>query len=461
MSNTVRIEQEILGAILLDEGAFWEVSDYLTPESFASKDHQGIYRAMADLAGGDRAIRAAALATRLNDLEDGTPALVYLAKLVEIAKAAKAEGGIPVAENAEDLARAHVNRQILAVAKRIEKAASSAAADPFEILDGAVSQLSDLVHAADQQIERSIGQVAGEVRTWLQDAIDKDGIGLTTGLHTLDGMIGRIVPGDFALLGGSPGAGKTSLAMQIALHVAKTEPVAFFELEMEARSLLLRTVASETGISVRTMTEGVKDGQFSSATDALQRLTGRKLFLVAQRGMTITQIESRIRSMKRRHGIRLAFVDHIGIIKRPSKFSIKGHEKDFANAEDLMELARSLHVPVWALCHLTKASRQKDGDPEPTMEDFSGGGMEQHADLMLCNFNRHDWLERNKPKTGGKAMENWVAELGHSKDRMEIFKLKDRRGQMREKRKLHWDGARTRFADIDDRATQTEMEMLP
>lgn len=461
MSNTARLEQEILGAILLDEGAFWEVNDYLTPESFASKDHQGIYRAMSELASGDRAIRAAALAIRLNDLEDGTPALVYLAKLVEIAKAGRAEGGIPIAENAEDLARAYVNRQILAVAKRIEKAASAPAADPFDILDGAVSQLSDLVHAADQQIERSIGQVAGEVRTWMQDAIDKGGIGLTTGLHTLDSMIGRIVPGDFGLLGGSPGGGKTSLAMQIALHISKTEPVAFFELEMEARSLLLRMVASETGISVRTMTEGVKEGQFNSATEALQKLTGRKLFLVAQRGMTITQVEARIRSMKRRHGIKLALVDHIGLVKRPSKFNVKGHEKDFANAEDLMELARSLGLPIWALCHLTKASRQKDGDPEPTMEDFSGGGMEQHADLMLCTFNRFDWLERNKPKTGGKAMENWIAERRHAEGRMEIFKLKDRRGSMREKKKLHWDGARTRFADIDDRATQTEMEMLP
>lgn len=461
MSNTVRIEQEILGAVLLDEGAFWEVNDYLTPESFASKDHQAIYRAMADLAGGDRAIRAAALATRLNDLEDDTPALVYLAKLVEIAKAAKAEGGIPVAENAEDLARAHVNRQILAVAKRIEKAASSAAADPFDILDGAVSQLSDLVHAADQQIERSIGQVAGEVKSWLQDAITKGGIGLNTGLYTLDDMIGRIVPGDFILHGGGPGSGKTALAMQIALHISKTEPVAFFELEMEARSLLLRTVATETGISVRTMTEGVKEGQFNSATDALQKLTGRKLFLIAQRGMTITQVEARIRSMKRRHGIRIAFVDYLGLIKRPGKFRLREHEREFDNAEDMMELARSLGIPIWALCHLTKASRMKDGDPEPTMEDFGGGGMEKHADLMLCNFNRHDWLERNKPKAGGKAMENWVAELGHSKDRMEIFKLKDRKGQMRERRKMHWDGARTRFADLDDRATQTEMEMLP
>jgi replicative DNA helicase len=461
MSNTIQSEREILGSILLSEQAFWEASEFLQPDSFTTKDHQAIYKAMSELARSDRAIRASALATRLDELEGGTPPMVYLAQLLEVAKAAKENGGVPVAENAEDLARAYVKRQIVAMLKRAEKSASSPTADPFEILDGVISQASDLVHDADQQIERSVGQIGGEVRTLLQHAIDSQGIGLTTGLLTIDEMIGRIFPGDFVLLGGMPGGGKTSLAMQMALHVAKTEAVGFIELEMESRMLLLRTVASETGISVRRMLEGVKEGQFVSATEAIQRLSSRKLHMIAQRGMTITQVEARARSMKRRHGIKALFVDHLGLIKRPGKYRLNKHEKDFDNAEDLMELGKALGLPIIALCHLTKAARQKDGDPEPTMEDFSGGGMEQHADLMLCTFNRFEWLERNKPKTGGKAMENWLSERQLAEERMELFKLKDRKGAMRQRKILHWDGSRTLFADIPDtRSNFQQTELL-
>jgi replicative DNA helicase len=449
MSNTHRSEQEILGAILLDESAYWEASEFLQPEAFTSKDHQAIYRAMAALANNDRAIRATSLSTRLDAMEGDTPALVYLAQLVEIAKAAK-ENGFKVVDNAEDLARAHVKRQAAAVARRVLKMTEETTSDPFDILDAMIGQASDLVHAADQTIERTVGQVGGEVRHLLQDAIKSQGIGLTTGLLTLDNMIGRIFPGDFILLGGMPGGGKTSLAMQIALHISKTEPVGFIELEMESRMLLLRTIASETGIPVRKMLDGVKEGQFVSATDAIQRLSERKLHMVAQRGMTITQVEARARSMKRRHGIKALIVDHLGLIKRPGKYRVAKHDKDFDNAEDLMELGKALGLPIIALCHLTKAARQKEGDPEPVMEDFSGGGMEQHADLMLCTFNRHDWLLRNKPKTKGKAAEDWQAELRTSEERMEIYKLKDRKGAMRERRILHWDGARTLFSDIPD-----------
>lgn len=455
MSSTLQTEKEILGEILLAEEAFWDVADVLSPASFVSKDHQAIFSAMSDLARSNRAIRATALSTRLNTLSDDLEPLVYLSQLIEVANKARERGAVSVVENAEDLHRAFVKRRTLALLKLVDKEANSATTDPVEVLEKLISEASDLIHDADQKSERNVAQVGADVSALVQKAVQDRGIGLTTGLHTVDDMIGRVFPGDFILFGGMPGGGKTSLAMQIALHVAKTQPVAFIELEMESRMLLLRTVAGETGIPVRRMLDGIRDGEFGKITDAIQGLAHRKLNIVAQRGMTIAQIEARIRSMKRRYGIKLAVIDHLGLIKRPGKYRVNKHEKDFDNAEDLMELGKALGIPILALCHLTKAARQKDGDPEPTMEDFSGGGMEQHADLMICTFNRHDWLLRNKPKIKGQAAENWQAELRTSENRMELFKLKDRKGAMRQRLVLHWDGARTMFSDL--KVTPTDM----
>jgi len=444
----LQTEREILGEILLSEEAFWDVADYLTPASFASKDHQAIFSAMSELARSNRAIRATSLSTRLNTLADDVEPLVYLSQLIEVANKARERGEGSVVENAEDLHRAYVKRRTLALLKLVDKEANSATTDPVEVLERLISEASDLIHDADQKSERNVAQVGADVSALVQKAIQDRGIGLTTGLHTLDDMIGRIFPGDFILWGGAPGGGKTSIAMQIALHVAKAEPVAFIELEMESRMLLLRTVAGETGIPVRRMLDGVRDGEFTKITDAIQGLAHRKLHMVAQRGMTIDRVEARIRSMKRRYGIKLVVIDHLGLIKRPGKYRVAKHDKDFDNAEDLMELGKALGIPIIALCHLTKASRQKEGDPEPTMEDFSGGGMEQHADLMICTFNRHDWLLRNKPKTKGEAATKWQGEVRNTENRMELFKLKDRKGAMRQRLIMHWDGARTLFSDL-------------
>lgn len=454
--SSIQIEKEILGAVLLSEANFWEVSDFLEPKAFASKDHQAIFGVMTDLANANRGIRATSVASRLGSMESGTEPLVYLSGLLDMATKQAESDPVPLVENAEDLARDYVKRRFAELGKWLVKQSESATADPYEIADGIIGQASDLVHAADQRVERSLTQVGHDVTALLQQALNQGGIGLTSGLVSLDAMIGKIFPGDFILLGGMPGGGKTSLAMQMALHIAKKESVAFIELEMESRMLLLRTVASDTGVSVRKMLDGVTEGQFASATAAVQNLSGRKIHMVAQRGMTITQVEARIRSMKRRHGIKAAFVDHIGLIKRPGKFRMNRADKDFDNAEQLMELGKAIGVSIIGLCHLTKMARQKEGDPEPTMEDFSGGGMEQHADLMLCTFNRWEWLQKNKPKTNGKAMETWAAECMNSLNRMEVFKLKDRKGAMRERKILHWDGERTLLSDVGGQQERME-----
>lgn len=454
--SNLQAEKEVLGAILLAEPNFWGVSDILEPACFSTKDHQAIYRAMADLAKEDRAIRTTAVANRVGAFSDGSEPTPYLSALIHLAKQASADGPIPLEEYADDIARSFSKRQIKTLAERMMKEAESPTSDPLAILDSALTDASDLVRATDRVVERSIPQVGDDVKILLQEAVTSQGIGIGTSLITVDEMIGGLFPGDFVLLGGEPGGGKTSLAMQIAMHVSQKEHVGFIELEMENRMLLLRVIAGQTGISVRQMMGGVNDDQFEKISNSIQQLGNHKLSMIASHRMSIAQIEARARSMKRKNKMKLLIIDHLGLIKRPGKYRLQKHEKDFENAEQLMELGKALGVPIICLCHLTKAGRQKDGDPSPTMEDFSGGGMEQHADLMLCTFNRHQWLEKNPPTAAkGAVKQKWDEDIMMSKNRIELYKLKDRKGPMRERVILHWDGKRTRFQDLG--SVQTEL----
>lgn len=255
----------------------------------------------------------------------------------------------------------------------------------------------------------------------------------------------------------------SDMLRMVAQHVGRPvengnpDHVGFYELEMDNRALMMRAIAGETGIPSRTLLSGVSTGQFENVSDAVQKLAHRNLSMIARRGMTIGRVTAHMRAMKRRHGTKLFIIDHLGLIKRDDRYRMAKHEKDFANAEELMNATKALGVTTIILCHLTKSARQKE-QPEPEMEDFSGGGIEQHADIMLCNLNRHEWLDKHRPPTmSGKAGEKWQEDRRSSEGKIEVYWLKHRLGKGYGRVILNCDGVRTRFSDIVDESAQQEL----
>lgn len=461
-SNT-KAEREILGAILLSEQHFWEGPEELEPEAFHDPDHRAIFQVMMNLAHANRQITQSAIITRCQSLPSGQPIVGMLSALQHEAKTQMEDRGLFIAENAADLAQLHTRRQIMRMMDDIGKKAEKGDSKPDEILDLLIANASDLVRTSDRVIEKSMRQIGHEAQKAVADAMSNPA-GIRTGLKTLDDQVCPFIPGDFVLLGGSPGSFKTSFAMQIALHVSKPprdsaegSHVGFYELEMDNKALMMRAISGETGIPARRLVSGVSNGQFENVSEAVQTLGKRNISMVARRGMTIGRLAAHMRAMKRRYGTTLFIVDHLGLIKRDDRYRMAKHEKDFANAEELMEVTKALGVVTICLCHLTKSARQKE-TPEPEMEDFSGGGIEQHADIMLCNLNRYEWLEKHKPPVmSGKTGEKWLEDRNRSEGKIEVYWLKHRMGKGYGHINLNCDPVRTRFSDIIDDSAQQEL----
>ncbi|MEM7303383.1 MAG: DnaB-like helicase C-terminal domain-containing protein [Pseudomonadota bacterium] len=444
--NTFDIERLILGAVFIDPTCFWELSLVLEPSAFSDKEHQRIYSAMKEVGEANNQITLQSVAFKTGELK-GEPALAFLG--ATLAAAQGEDHAVPVMEYAHTLNEAYTKRKLREVAQSALEEVSKVETNPFGLIESMMGELSQLARDGNRASEKTFDQVGVEVLQMVNEANQQSGFGLDTGLRSLDDLIGRFYPGDLVLLGGAPGSAKTSLATQISMHISMHNHVGFFELEMQAKALLSRTVAGACSLSVREMMEGVTEGQYTRISDYLNKEKGRRLNLIAQMGISITELCARIRAMKARENTEIVFVDHLGLIRRPKDRS-KPHEIAFANAQDLMELGKHLNVTIVCLCHLTKGARQKM-DPEPTMEDFYGGGIEQHADLILCNFNRWEWLQKNPPQSNSAAIKGkWDNDCGNSQGRIEIHKLKDRKGPANEMRQLYWDGSRTLFQDIPD-----------
>lgn len=440
--NNLGIEKIVLGAILLNEENYWHISDVLSIDLFGSEDHQKIYAIIHELATDSRAIRVPIVAGRIGSLSDGQDPEAYVSMLLHVATR---EDSIPLRDYAFELRSGATRRKVIALAENMIKTAGDLKYDPDQIVDRASERLADISRAAAIEHEFSVSSTLQQIVSSASST--STDMSLRPCLQGLEEMMGYIPMGSLLLWGGAPGSGKTAMAMQQLLFSSVSHPSSLFELEMDNVSLVARSVAGETGVSMRDIMRGLNDRQLERLIEAQRFFANRRLTIVSPSKMTIQQIRSRAFAHKRKFGLDLLAVDHLKLVERPSKTRMDPVERAYENARDLKALAKDLKCVVIGLCQFTKAARQKE-QPEPEMEDFYGGSLEEHADIMLANFNRNDWLKRNPPMTNkGKLKEEYDGKLLLSQGKIEVYKLKDRFGSPRDRRIFDWDGRLTRFSD--------------
>lgn len=436
------LERLVLGAILLNEENYWTLSDLLTMDMFASEDHQKIFAVIYELACDSRAIRVPIVSGRIGSLSEDQDPETYLSMMLH---EASREDGLPLRDFAYELRDSATRRKVIALAENMIKAAGDSKLDPDQVVDRASERLADISRAAAIEHESTVSSTIQQIMATASES-DKS-MALRPCLAGLEQLVGCFPRNALVLWGGAPGSGKTAMAMQQMLFSSQAHPSSLFELEMDNVSLVARSISGTTGVSMRDILNGMSEANYAALEDAKKQFASRKLTMVSPSKMTIQQIRSRAYAHKRKFGLDLLCVDHLKLIERPTKMRMDPVERAYENARDLKALAKDLNCVVMALCQFTKAARQKE-QPEPEMEDFYGGSLEEHADIMLANFNRNDWLQRNPPRTNqSKAKEDWDDKIATSKGKIEVYKLKDRFGSPRDRHIFDWDGKKTLFSD--------------
>src|SRR5205814_9757934 len=138
--------------------------------------------------------------------------------------------------------------------------------------------------------------------------------GSSTGFPDLDKMTSGFHGGEMIVIAARPSMGKTSLAMNIAEHVAVDERLAVgvFSLEMTAESLVLRMLCSRSRVNLRSIREGfLADRDFPKLTGSAGTLANAPLFIDDSSGLSILQLRAKARRMYQQYGIKLFVVDYL------------------------------------------------------------------------------------------------------------------------------------------------------
>jgi replicative DNA helicase len=235
--------------------------------------------------------------------------------------------------------------------------------------------------------------------------------GVTSGFHDIDDRTTGFQPTNFIIVAARPGMGKTSFALNAAVAAARESveggsgaPIAFFSLEMSKDELVQRLISAEARLSMHDMRRGnIKPHQWEDISRAMAVLHELPLYLDDTGALTVTEIRSRCRRLKSRHGLGAVFVDYIQLL-RPSTLSRTANRN-----EELSEICRTLKitakdlgVPIIALAQLNRGVEARS-DKRPMLADLrDSGSLEQEADMVAFLY-RDDYYNRESAPEPGVA----------------------------------------------------------
>lgn len=379
-------EEAVLGAVLINPDAFFEVAAFLRADDFFILRNGWIWEAMQRLHGRGEVIEYLTVIEELRAqerLEDvGGPAyLTYLLSNTATSIHAEAYGHI--------VERAAIRRRMLAAANDIAQLAYQEDVDINEVIDRAESILFTVTDSQLKKDTLPIQYVISDYYDRVEELYTQraEPMGIPSGFVDLDALLGGFQKSDLIILAARPGMGKTSLMLNIAMHAARSKArVAIFSLEMSNEQLVQRLISTETGVDSQKLRLGnLDEHEWNLFVEATNSLSSLRMFLDDTPGLSVLQLRTKCRRLYREHGLDLVIVDYLQLMSGNigNRISDNRVQEISYISRGLKELARELNIPIIAGAQLSRAVEQRQ-DKRPQLSDLrESGALEQDADVVI------------------------------------------------------------------------------
>jgi replicative DNA helicase len=460
--HNIEAEQALLGAILTSSREALPIArTILSAEHFYEPVHQRIFAVMCEQSEQGRVVTAVTLRTQMEHDEPigDMPVIQYLVRL-----ATNATTVINTPDYAEVIRDTWAARQAAAIGSELSEAAC-AGNDPYQearrAIEGCDAILADMDRGrpSNALLSDAIGEA-------LEDAARRKESGgkplISFGLDTLDHMTGGLDHGDFVIVAGRPGMGKTALLLAILVTAARRgHGGVLFSPEMNRRQMALRMccmIASEwhSGEPInyfRVRTGRYDDSEMARLRAAWEESKNLPVVIDDASGLTMQEMAARTRryrNMFARRGqeIHSVLIDGIGLINPGTGFKGNLTAQTTVVSQAIKRTARQLELPIIAACQLSRGVESRD-DKRPNLADLrESGSLEQDADVVMFPYREAYYIEKEIKKIANRANptqddmdrgQELSGKLDGCARRLEIICEKQRQGP---------GGARVLYADM-------------
>jgi len=383
--QSLEAEEAVLGAMMIDDAAANKAIGLLKSSSYFYKEaHRKIFEAMLILSEESNPIDTVSVSNELKKKKSlkSVGGLYYLTGLVD---------KVPTAANIETYAsivkEKGILRDLISASHYMSKKAFESGEDVASILDEAEQSIFNLTQQKDNKLFQHIKPILTEAIQNLEKMQSKKGsvVGVPSGIIDLDNVTAGFRKSDLIVIAGRPSMGKTALALSVARNAALESkvPTAIFSLEMSSDQLAQRLLSSEARIDGQKARTGrLQTARWKDITIASGKLADAPLFIDDTPALSILDLRSRARRLKREENIELLIVDYLQLMQGPRRSENRQQEIS-SITQSLKALAKELDIPVIALSQLSRAVESRT-DKRPVLSDLrESGAIEQDADVVI------------------------------------------------------------------------------
>ena len=388
------LEEDVLGAIMLEKDAYTMISDILKPEYFYKTVHQKIFEAIIDLALQQNPIdmhTVTEMLRRKGTLDEvGGP--YYITLLTS-----RVSSAAHLIYHSQIIVQKYLARELIRLSSEIQTKAFDEKMDVDDLMQETEGKLFEITQ---QNLKRDVVQinpVIEEARERMKDAAKKQGAsGLPSGFDALDKITSGWQKSDLIIIAARPAMGKTAFILSMAKNMAvdHNSPVAIFSLEMSNVQLVNRLLMNVCNLEG----EKIKNGQLTPAEwerfdKDVNNLYGAPIYVDDTPSLSVFELRSKARRLVKEHNIQCIIIDYLQLMNA-SGLSFGSREQEVSLiSRSLKGLAKELDLPIIALSQLNRGVEGRTGidGKRPQLSDLrESGAIEQDAD-MVCFIHRPEY----------------------------------------------------------------------
>ncbi|MBU7585184.1 MAG: replicative DNA helicase [Nostoc sp. TH1S01] len=400
--QSIEAEEAILGGIMLDPNAMSRISDRLIADAFYINAHKDIYQAAQRLYSQGLPTDLLCITNWLSD--NGLLLRIggrnKLASLVD-----RTVSAVNIDALADLVMEKYQRRQLIKAGTEIVQLGYATEVEFTNVMDEAEQKVygiasehsaSDLVH-----ISHALANTFTEIEARHAGTVAP---ALSTGFYDLDSLLGGgFRKGRLYVLAARPSVGKSALAGNLALNVAKTGqfPICVFSLEMSIEEYTQRFLSSESGIENNFLERGaISESQWQPLSGAIAQLSEQQIFINDESCPSLNEIRSQVRRISSHYGgVGLVIVDYLQLMAEAADSRANMTERVAEISRGLKKLAKDLDVPVLALSQLSREVEHRN-DKRPILSDLrSSGAVEQDSDVVIMLY-REEMYNEDTPDRG-------------------------------------------------------------
>ena len=407
MPQNLEAEQSLLGSLLYDNKILEDLPTSFNSKYFFDPLHSNIFDACISLIDNGKLADPLTLKSYLNDNKYNLDIDIekYLVDL---------RNGVLSLTRAKfyaiEIRNCYIRRSLIIIADDLIHKSKFPSIDttPDEEISNTEEKLYNL--AEKDQINTGpsdFNTVLVSTTKQINEAFNRKGklSGIDTGFSGINRQLGGLNKSDLIVLAGRPAMGKTALATNIAFNAAKSihldqkESILIFSLEMSAEQLAQRILAEQSSIDSHKLRSGdIDDKEFSKLVVTQNEIHTLPFFIDDTPAISVGQISSRARRLKRTNGLGLIVIDYIQLIQGSKVSEYQGRVQEISNiTRGLKSLAKELNVPILALSQLSRAVEQRE-EKRPILADLrESGSIEQDADVVMFVYREEYYLDKSEP----------------------------------------------------------------